>query len=140
MFLVFFVYLLAQANTDSRIQLPPHVHSFSRCWRRCQEHFSFQRGKHCLLCQTSGLSQDGQSKRQASPETLGPSGRIKQIFQLEDAIAEETFSVVARHREGSDQCVVRASDMIARTAVVWKGETPMHALPLNSVCRHRTLG
>ena len=90
-------------------------------------------------------------------------GRIKQIFQSGDIVPDVTFLVVAQHRlildpiaqgayarfgfAGGYLCdpneddrlyVIRSSDVIchfARTALVWKGEDLMHALPLNSVCR-----
>jgi len=90
-------------------------------------------------------------------------GRIKQIFQSEHVTPGVTFLAVTQHRlvadpiaqgvyrrfgfaggylcdhkEDGRQYVIRSTDVIshfARTPLVWEGETLMHALPLNSVCR-----
>lgn len=91
-------------------------------------------------------------------------GRIKQIFQSGDVVPDVTLLVVAQHRlildpiaqgaygrfgfAGGYLCdpdeddrlyVIRSTDVIchfARTTLVQEGESLMHALPLNSVCRH----
>ena len=91
-------------------------------------------------------------------------GRIKQIFQSEYVVSGVTLLVVAQHRlvadstvqntygqfgfaggylchpgEDGRQYVVRSTDVIchySKTTLLWEGQMLMHALPLNSVCRH----